>query len=411
MNNFDIKNKDKNKIAIIGLGYVGLPLAVEFGSRFITKGFDINKNRIEELKNGRDKTNELTKEEIDKSSKLQFTSDIDQIKDCNIYVVTVPTPVDKFKNPDLDPLKSASRTIGALLSKNNIVIYESTVFPGATEEVCVPILEETSSLKYNEDFYCGYSPERINPADKEHVLTNVVKVTSGSNKRVSKIIDDLYKTIIKAGTHRASSIKIAEAAKIIENVQRDVNIALMNELHIIFDKMGIDTKEVLKAASTKWNFLNFHPGLVGGHCIGVDPYYLTYKSKSLGYHPEIILSGRRINDSMGKFIAQKAILQLAKMSIDPSKATIGIYGITFKPDCPDIRNTKVVDIITELQTYNCKVFITDPIADPNEVKKELDLRLIELDELENTDLGILAVNHKFFFENKIHNKKNILKFY
>ena len=404
-------NKQKIDIAILGLGYVGLPLAVEFGNKYKTLGFDINKSRIQELKNGHDKTLEVTSNEIKNSKKLYFTEKLDDIKNCNVYIITVPTPVDKYKNPDLRPLKLASKSVGEVLSKEDIVIYESTVFPGATEEICVPILEKVSNLEYNKDFFCGYSPERINPADKEHVLSKVVKVTSGSTKESSIFIDNLYNSIIEAGTHRANSIKVAEAAKIIENIQRDVNIALMNELNLIFDKIGISTKEVIEAAETKWNFLKFYPGLVGGHCIGVDPYYMTFKSKALGYHPEIILSGRRINDSIGKYFAQKAIFKLTKMGLDPRSSTVGVYGITFKPNCPDIRNTKVIDIIKELRKYNCKVIISDPIADMDQVKTELGLDLVPLESLESVDIGILAVNHKAYQNIKISDQKKIISLY
>jgi UDP-N-acetyl-D-galactosamine dehydrogenase len=368
MNKSNIKHP-KPKICIIGLGYVGLPLAVEFGKKYQTIGFDLNTGRINELKQGIDKTLEQTKDQIESASNLIFTDSDADISDCNIYIVTVPTPVDDYKNPDLSPVKSASETVGKVLSNGDIVIFESTVFPGCTEEICVPILEKESGLTYNESFYCGYSPERINPGDKDHTLTKIVKVTSGSTPKTANIVNELYQSIIPAGTHLAPNIATAEAAKVIENIQRDVNIALMNEFSMIFDKLNINTKDVLDAAGTKWNFLKFHPGLVGGHCIGVDPYYLTYKAQSIGFHPEMILSGRRTNDRMGKYVAQKVIQDMTNAGINPVGATIGIYGITFKPNCPDIRNTKVIDIINELKKYNCNIIVTDPWANKVEVKQ------------------------------------------
>ena len=341
-------------VCIIGLGYVGLPLAVEFGKIRSTIGFDISSERISELNKAYDRTLEVTKEDLMNASKLEFTSELTQIKDANIYIVTVPTPIDSSKKPDLSPLIAASEMVGKYLEKDNIVIYESTVYPGVTEEVCVPVLEANSKLKFNKDFYCGYSPERINPGDKVHTLTNITKVTSGSTPDVAEKVDKLYKEIIKAGTYKASSIKVAEAAKVIENSQRDINIAFVNELSLIFEKMQIDTLEVLEAASTKWNFLPFKPGLVGGHCIGVDPYYLTHKAEILGYHPEVILAGRRINDNMGIVVANQVVKNLVKKGISISGSKVLILGITFKENCPDIRNSKVIDVIRELESFHFK---------------------------------------------------------
>ena len=404
MNKSNIQHP-KSKICIIGLGYVGLPLAVEFGKKYQTIGFDLNTIRINELKQGIDKTLEQTKDQIESASNLIFTDNDADISDCNIYIVTVPTPVDDYKNPDLSPVKSASETVGKVLSNGDIVIFESTVFPGCTEEICVPILEKESGLKYNESFYCGYSPERINPGDKEHTLTKIVKVTSGSTPKIANIVNELYQSIIPAGTHLAPNIATAEAAKVIENIQRDVNIALMNEFSMIFDKLNIDTKDVLDAAGTKWNFLKFHPGLVGGHCIGVDPYYLTYKAQSIGFHPEMILSGRRTNDRMGKYVAQKVIQKMTQLNINPAGAIIGIYGITFKPNCPDIRNTKVIDIIHELKKYNCNILVTDPFADKYEVKQAFGIDLVDENELDRVDYSLLAVKHDAF---KDYNKPNLL---
>ena len=405
MNKSQIENR-KLKIGIVGLGYVGLPLAVEFGKKYSTIGLDLNKSRIKELNQGVDKTLELTKNQIESSSKLSFTHDPIKLQDCNIYIVTVPTPVDDYKNPDLKPLKAATGTISKMLSKDNIVIYESTVFPGCTEEVCVPILEKESGYKYNKDFFCGYSPERINPGDTEHTLTKIIKVTSGSAPEAAKIINELYKSIIPAGTHLAPNIATAEAAKVIENIQRDINIALMNEFSMIFDRLDLNTNDVLEAAGTKWNFLKFHPGLVGGHCIGVDPYYLTYKAQSLGLHPEMILSGRRTNDSMGKYVAQKIIREMTSLGISLIGAKVGIFGITFKPNCPDVRNTKVVDVINELKNYNCQILVTDPMAEKDEVKKKFAIDLVEPDEMDDIDFGVLAVEHNAFTKLR---HKNIFK--
>jgi UDP-N-acetyl-D-galactosamine dehydrogenase len=364
------------KIGIVGLGYVGLPLAVEFGKVLNVVGFDINSERIEELKKGHDRTQEVEKQELIKSSHLSFSNSVEDLKSVNYFIITVPTPVDEFRKPDLRPLQSASKTVGSVLKKGDIVIYESTVYPGCTEEVCVPVLEQTSGLKFNVDFFCGYSPERINPGDKLHRVTTIKKVTSGSTPAVAEIVDQLYLKIIKAGTHKASSLKVAEAAKVIENSQRDVNIAFVNELALIFERIGIDTHEVLEAAGTKWNFLPFKPGLVGGHCIGVDPYYLTYKAESLGYHSEVILSGRRINDNMGVHIANCVIKLMAQKDLPINKADVLVLGITFKENCPDIRNSKVVDVIKELESFGTTVDIFDPQADQREVKHEYGLSMI-----------------------------------
>lgn len=384
------------KIGVIGLGYVGLPLAVEFGKSYDTIGFDINKERIKELENFHDRTNETTADELKSSTKLSYSSSIDELKGCDVYIVTVPTPIDEFKQPDLTPLRKASETVGSVLENGNIVIYESTVYPGCTEEVCVPILEKQSGLTYNEDFFCGYSPERINPGDKEHKVTTIQKVTSGSTPDIAKEVDDLYKSIIKAGTHLASSIKVAEAAKVIENAQRDINIAFVNELSLIFDRLNIDTTEVLEAAGTKWNFLPFRPGLVGGHCIGVDPYYLTYKAGGVGYHPEVILAGRRINDNMGIHVASKMVKLMAQAGKSINGAKVLVLGITFKENCPDIRNSRVIDIIEELQGFGVDVAVYDPLADAKEVKEEYGLDLIDKPEDAGYDGVVLAVAHKEF---------------
>ncbi len=365
-----------DKIGIIGLGYVGLPLAVEFGKVMDVVGFDINKERIEELKNGHDRTREVEDHELKASSKLTYSHELNDLKSANYFIVTVPTPVDEYRKPDLRPLQSASKTVGAVIKKGDIVIYESTVYPGCTEEDCVPIIEQISGLKYNVDFFCGYSPERINPGDKLHRVTTIKKVTSGSTTEVADKVDLLYRKVITAGTYKASSIRVAEAAKVIENAQRDINIAFVNELALIFDKMGIDTHEVLEAAATKWNFLPFKPGLVGGHCIGVDPYYLTYKAESLGYHPEVILAGRRINDNMGAHIAGNVIKLMAKNQLPVYGSDILVLGIAFKENCPDIRNSKVVDVIRELKSYGTNVDIYDPQADNKEVEHEYGLSLV-----------------------------------
>lgn len=364
------------KIGVIGLGYVGLPLAVEFGKKIDVVGFDINPKRIEELKAGTDRTREVSTEELKSASKLVFSTNIDDLRSANYYIVTVPTPVDEYKTPDLRPLVGASKTVGSVLKKNDIVIYESTVYPGCTEEVCVPILEQVSGLKFNRDFFCGYSPERINPGDKVHRLTTIKKVTSGSTPEAADKVDNLYRQIVTAGTHKASSMKVAEAAKVIENSQRDVNIAFVNELALIFEKIGIDTQEVLAAAGTKWNFLPFKPGLVGGHCIGVDPYYLTHKAESLGYHPEVILSGRRINDNMSVHIANTVIKLMAQHELPIHKADILVLGITFKENCSDIRNSKAIEVVRELQSFGTNVDVYDPEADAEEVRHEYGLNMI-----------------------------------
>jgi UDP-N-acetyl-D-glucosamine/UDP-N-acetyl-D-galactosamine dehydrogenase len=384
-----------HQIGVIGLGYVGLPLAVEFGKKLPVIGFDINEERISELKKGHDRTREVEEDELRNSTHLRFTVDINELKEVNYFIVTVPTPVDEFKTPDLRPLQSASRTVGKVLKKNDIVIYESTVYPGCTEEICVPVLEKESGLKFNVDFFCGYSPERINPGDKVHRVTTIKKITSGSTPEVADKVDELYKQIITAGTHKASSIKIAEAAKVIENSQRDINIAFVNELALIFERIGIDTHEVLEAAGTKWNFLPFKPGLVGGHCIGVDPYYLTYKADSLGYHPQVILSGRRINDNMGLYIANSVIKLMAQNDLPINNGKVLILGITFKENCPDIRNSKVVDVIRELKSFGTAVDIYDPQADAAEFCHEYGLSLIPRLEKKYHAI-ILAVSHDEF---------------
>jgi UDP-N-acetyl-D-glucosamine/UDP-N-acetyl-D-galactosamine dehydrogenase len=387
---------DNIKIGMIGLGYVGLPLAVEFGRKYPTVGFDINQHRITELQSGRDHTLEVSEEELADATHLSYSAQIEDIADCNFYIVTVPTPINEHKQPDLTPLEKASAFLGKVIKANDIIIYESTVYPGATEEVCVPILEKVSGLTFNKDFYVGYSPERINPGDKEHRVTNILKVTSGSTPAVAEKVDALYKSIILAGTHKASSIKVAEAAKVIENTQRDVNIALINELALIFNKLGIDTEEVLLAAGTKWNFLPFRPGLVGGHCIGVDPYYLTHKAQAIGYNPEVILSGRRINDGMGAYVVSQLIKLMLKKRIHVQDATVLIMGLTFKENCPDIRNTRVVDIIAELKTYGVNVDVYDPWVDVEETKAEYGITPIESPAKAQYDAIILAVAHNEF---------------
>ena len=383
------------KIGIIGLGYVGLPLAVEFGKILEVIGFDINETRIAELRDGFDRTLEVDKEGLAAASKLSFSSNIQDLIDANYFIITVPTPVDQYKKPDLMPLIKASETVGKSLKKGDVVIYESTVYPGCTEEDCVPVLEKFSGLTFNVDFFCGYSPERINPGDKQHRLPNIKKVTSGSTPEIAEMVDQLYKKIIKAGTHKASSIRVAEAAKVIENSQRDINIAFVNELALIFERMGIDTHEVLEAAGTKWNFLPYKPGLVGGHCIGVDPYYLTYKADSLGYYPQVILAGRRINDNMGIHIANRVIKLMTQNDLPVRKSKILVLGITFKENCPDIRNSRAIDVIRELQSFGADVEVYDPHADANEVKHEYDLSLIK--ELNKKYSAIvLAVSHDQF---------------
>jgi len=392
-------SKDNAKISIIGLGYVGLPLAVEFSKRFPTVGIDINAERIQELSAGTDVTLELTAEELAGAGQLSFVSDIDQAADCNVYIVTVPTPIDLAKRPDLSALKGASQAIGSVLKRGDIVIYESTVYPGATEEDCAPILEQVSGLKLNEDFFLGYSPERINPGDKAHRLQDIMKVTSGSTPEAAKFVDELYQTIIHAGTHLASSIRVAEAAKVIENTQRDVNIALVNELALIFGRMGLDTQEVLAAASSKWNFLPFMPGLVGGHCIGVDPYYLTHKSQEVGYHPEMILAGRRINDNMGIYVASRLVRLMVRNGMSMPHTKILVMGVTFKENCPDVRNTRVIDVVEELLEYGADVDVYDPWVDPAEVRAEYGITVSSAcpdDEL--YDGILIAVAHQQFFD-------------
>jgi UDP-N-acetyl-D-galactosamine dehydrogenase len=398
------------KIGIIGLGYVGLPLAAEFGKVMEVVGFDINKERIQELKKGFDRTREVEADELKASTSLTFSSDKGDLQDVTYFIVTVPTPVDESKKPDLRPLISASKTVGSVLKKGDIVIYESTVYPGCTEEVCVPVLEEVSGLKFNHDFFAGYSPERINPGDKLHRVTTIKKVTSGSTPEVAEKVDNLYRKIIKAGTHKASSIKVAEAAKVIENSQRDINIAFVNELALIFDRIGIDTHEVLEAAGTKWNFLPFKPGLVGGHCIGVDPYYLTHKAESLGYHSQVILAGRKINDNMGIYIANCVIKLMAKQDIAINKANVLVLGVTFKENCPDIRNSRVVDVIGELKSYGTNVDIYDPHADAGEVEHEYGLATVPALK-KKYDAIVLAVGHQEFRDldwNAIKHDKTII---
>ena len=387
------------KIAVIGLGYVGLPLAVEFAQKHPTIGFDISQPRIEELNTGYDRTLELEDAYLAKVNKkfgFKSTSNLQEIKDCNIFIVTVPTPIDKNKRPNLTPLIKASESIGKVLKIGDIVIYESTVYPGATEEDCVPVLEQFSGLKFNQDFYCGYSPERINPGDKEHRITNIKKVTSGSTLEIANKVDALYRSIITAGTHKASSIKVAEAAKVIENTQRDINIALINELALIFRRLGIDTEDVLKAAGSKWNFLNFRPGLVGGHCIGVDPHYLTHKAMEVGYYPEIILAGRRLNDSMAKYVANEIITLMTKKRIQVVDSNILVMGLTFKEDCPDIRNTRVVDVIQELSGFHCNVDVYEPWIDKEESIRDYEITLVEQLEPGKYDAVIIAVAHHQF---------------
>ena len=384
------------KIAIIGLGYVGLPLAVEFGKQVPVVGFDIHQKRINELKSGQDHTLEVSPEELKQAHGLSYTSNLEDLKTCSFFIVTVPTPIDQYKQPDLSPLIKASTSIGKILKKGDIVVYESTVYPGATEEVCIPELERVSGLKFNQDFFAGYSPERINPGDKLHRVTNILKITSGSTPEVAEFVDQVYNLIIEAGTHKAASIKVAEAAKVIENTQRDVNIALINELALIFNKMGIDTEEVLKAAGTKWNFLPFRPGLVGGHCIGVDPYYLTHKAQAIGYNPEIILAGRRLNDGMGAYVVTQLVKGMLKKRIQVEGAKVLILGLSFKENCPDIRNTRIIDIINELKEYHVNVDIHDPWVDAQEAKHEYGISLAGTLSEGVYDAVILAVAHEQF---------------
>ena len=399
-----------NKICVIGLGYVGLPLAHAFSFKYGVVGFDISKDRINELSSEYDRTLELSNEQLSEALKngIKFTTLLDEIKECNIYIVTVPTPIDKNKRPDLTPLIRASETVGKVLNRGDIIIYESTVYPGATEEECVPVLERFSNLKFNEDFFCGYSPERINPGDKEHTVTKILKITSGSTPKIAKKEDELYASIITAGTHLAPSIKVAEAAKVIENSQRDINIAFVNELAIIFNKLGINTSDVLKAAGTKWNFLPFRPGLVGGHCIGVDPYYLTHKAQCIGYNPEIILAGRRLNDNMGVYVANQIIKLMIKKGHKIDGAKVLILGITFKENCPDIRNSKVVDVVGELKEFGCKVDVYDPWANESDVKHEYGFELTQEIHVEKYDAVVLAVAHNEFKNLNLKNEKNIV---
>jgi UDP-N-acetyl-D-galactosamine dehydrogenase len=371
-----LPSRDQISIAVIGLGYVGLPLAATFGRRFKTVGFDINAKRVAELRQHHDHTLEVSEEELREAKDLSFASNAEELKGCNVFIITVPTPIDEYKRPDLRPLESASRTVGRAIGKGGVAIYESTVYPGATEEVCVPIIEAESGLAFNQDFYAGYSPERINPGDKQHRLETIMKVTSGSTAEAADFIDDLYRQIITAGTHKASSIRVAEAAKVIENTQRDVNIALINELALIFHRLGIDTHEVLEAAGTKWNFLPFRPGLVGGHCIGVDPYYLTHKAQQIGYHPDVILAGRRINDGMGSHVARRTAKLMAQRNLQTTQSNILVLGLAFKENCPDVRNTRVVDIVAELRSYNANVHIHDPWVNADEARHEYGLDLI-----------------------------------
>jgi len=389
---------DQTKIGIIGLGYVGLPLAVEFAKHFPTVGFDINKARIAELKAGKDSSLEVEPAELAQAKQLSVTTDPAALESCNVYIVTVPTPIDQYKRPDLRPLIGASQTVGKTLKKGDVVIYESTVYPGCTEEDCVPIMERESGLKFNKDFFAGYSPERINPGDKEHRVTTIKKVTSGSTPEAANFVDELYRRIIKAGTHKASSIRVAEAAKVIENTQRDVNIALINELALLFNRMGIDTIEVLEAAGSKWNFLPFRPGLVGGHCIGVDPYYLTHKAQEIGYHPDIILAGRRINDNMGAYVAERVLKLMTQHRIQVVDAKVLVLGLTFKENCPDIRNTRAIDIVRELQGFHAQVDVYDPWANAEETHHEYGVTTIASPQPGQYDAVILAVAHRQFKE-------------
>lgn len=389
-------NINNIKIALIGLGYVGLPLAVEFGRVRPVLGFDINDARIAELRSGKDITLEVTSEDLAAATQLEYNSDSSRLADCGIFIVTVPTPIDTANRPDLTPIIKASETVGKAMKAGAIVIYESTVYPGCTEEICVPILEKHSGLKFNEGFFCGYSPERINPGDKVNTLTTIKKITSGSTPEVAEAVDALYGSIIKAGTWKASSIKVAEAAKVIENSQRDLNIAFVNELSVIFDRLGIDTIEVLEAAGSKWNFLPFRPGMVGGHCIGVDPYYLTHKAEEVGYHPQVILAGRRINDNMGRYAARNVIRLMLKNGIDVARSTVGVMGITFKENCPDIRNSKVADLVKEIQNWGANVVVADPWANPEEVMHEYGIHLGTINESNKVDSLIVAVGHNEF---------------
>jgi len=393
MPKFNLRNL---KVAVVGLGYVGLPLAVEFGKRFTTVGFDIKPERVDELRKGRDSTLEVDAAELQEASKLSYTTKLADLRECRVFIVTVPTPIDEYKRPDLTPLVKSSESVGKVLKKGDVVVYESTVYPGCTEEVCVPILERVSGLKFNKDFFAGYSPERINPGDKQHRLTTIRKVTSGSTPAVAEFVDSLYRSIVVVGTHKASSIKVAEAAKVIENTQRDVNIALINELALIFNRMGIDTEEVLNAAGSKWNFLPFRPGLVGGHCIGVDPYYLTHKAQAIGYHPEMILAGRRINDNMGTYVAQQIAQLMIQRRIQVKESRILIMGLTFKENCPDVRNTKIVDVVHELEKFGANVDVFDPWADADEAEHEYGLRPVKRLKPGTYDAVVMGVAHQQF---------------
>ena len=405
---------EKMKICIIGLGYVGLPLAHAFSSKYKVVGFDIFQKRVDELSSGYDRTLELSEVQVKDAikNKMEFTTQLNDIKDANVYIITVPTPIDKHKRPDLTPLVKASETVGKVLKKGDIVIYESTVYPGATEEVCVPVLEQFSNLTFNTDFYCGYSPERINPGDKEHTVTKILKVTSGSTPEIAQKVNQLYASIITAGTHLAPTIKVAEAAKVIENSQRDINIAFINELAIIFNKLSIDTNAVLEAAGTKWNFLKFKPGLVGGHCIGVDPYYLTYKAESIGYRPEIILAGRRLNDNMGLYVANQVVKLMIKKGKKIEGSSVLVLGITFKENCPDIRNSRVIDVIHELKDFGCHVDVSDPWADSEEVNREYGFHLVDTQEALNNhkdyDAIILAVSHNEYKDYHFDNNEQVV---
>ena len=397
------------KIAIIGLGYVGLPLAVEFGKQLPVLGFDIQQKRIQELKSGQDHTLEVSSEELKQATQLTYSANLDDLRSCNFFIVTVPTPIDEFKQPDLTPLIKASTSIGKVLKKGDVVVYESTVYPGATEEACIPVLEQVSGLKFNQDFFAGYSPERINPGDKLHRVTNILKVTSGSTPEVADFVDAVYQLIVTAGTHKAPSIKVAEAAKVIENTQRDVNIALINELAVIFNKLGIDTEAVLQAAGTKWNFLPFRPGLVGGHCIGVDPYYLTHKAQSLGLHPEIILAARRLNDRMGEYVATQLIKEMVKQRIQVVGSKILVMGLSFKENCPDIRNTKIVDMVKALKEYDLDLDIYDPWVDPLDAAKEYGIDPVSSLANAKYDAIVLAVAHDQFKQMSIDEFKAVAK--
>ena len=400
---------DDLKIAVIGMGYVGLPLAVEFGKKFSTVGFDINRKRVDELRSGNDFTLEVNSEDLGKATHLIYTTEIEGIKDCNFYIVTVPTPIDDNNAPDLKPLESASQSVAKVIQKGDIVVYESTVYPGATEEVCIPIIEKVSGLKFNQDFFAGYSPERINPGDKVNTLTKITKITSGSTPEIADVVDKVYSSIIAAGTYRAESMKVAEAAKVIENTQRDLNIAIVNEFAKIFNILGIDTEAVLNAAGSKWNFLKFKPGLVGGHCISVDPYYLTHKAQEVGYRPEVILAGRRINDGMGQYVATQMVKKLASKKIHIDEAKVLVMGFTFKGDCPDVRNTKIIDIIHELKSFNINVDVCDNWANKNEVKEHYNIELIDTLKQSYYDGLIIAVDHSEYKELGIDYIRSLLK--